>query len=126
MTTRGTRESVRERVRAMMQVLGHRGPDGDGMWQDTAVPLVLGHNRLAILDRSSAGAQPMLSSSGRYIITFNGEIYNFAALREAVDRGPTGPVAWRGHADTEVLVEAIAAWGLEHALARLEGMFAIG
>src|SRR5207244_6607632 len=90
-----------DRVRVMMRALVHRGPDGDGIWEDPTLPLVLGHNRLAILDTSNAGAQPMLSSCGRYVITFNGEIYNFQTLRNTIDRVSEKSVAWRGHSDTE-------------------------
>jgi asparagine synthase (glutamine-hydrolysing) len=126
LTTRGRIDGARDRVRSMMRAIAHRGPDGEGIWHDPTIPLILGHNRLAILDRSSAGAQPMLSSSGRYVVTFNGEIYNFPYLRHALDHGLGGPLPWRGHADTEVLVEAINAWGVENALAKIEGMFAVG
>ena len=115
-----------DRVRVMMRALAHRGPDSNGAWQESAIPLVLGHNRLAVLDRSNAGAQPMLSASGRYVVTFNGEIYNFAALRSTLENASGEALLWRGHADTEVLVEAISAWGVERALAKIEGMFAIG
>jgi len=111
-------------VRAMMRALVHRGPDGQGMWRDPDLPLVFGHNRLAIMDRSAAGAQPMLSASGRYVLNFNGEIYNFHDLKRALDAGTSIPIAWRGHCDAEVLVEAIDAWGVEGAIARSEGMFA--
>ena len=126
LSTHGTFQHATERVRMMMAVLTHRGPDSEGLWRDSAIPLVLGHNRLAILDRSNAGAQPFLSASGRYVVTFNGEIYNFAALRSELDRVSDSAIRWRGHADTEVLAEAISAWGVEKALEKIEGMFAIG
>jgi asparagine synthase (glutamine-hydrolysing) len=121
---RGTLASARERVLKMVGTLVHRGPDGDGVWVDSNVPVCLGHNRLAILDPSAAGAQPMMSSSRRFVATFNGEIYNFRSLRAERDRRAHGPRNWRGHCDTEVLVEAIDAWGVEQAVARMEGMFA--
>lgn len=109
----------------MMRALVHRGPDGQGLWRDPDMPVVLGHNRLAIMDPSQAGAQPMLSASRRYVINFNGEIYNFQDLRRALDRETSAPIAWRGHCDTEVLAETIGACGVETALARIEGMFAL-
>lgn len=121
----GTYEDAIDSVRAMMHALVHRGPDGQGLWRDPDLPVVFGHNRLAIIDCSSAGAQPMLSASERYVLNFNGEIYNFRDLRRALDAASGGSIAWRGHCDTEVLVEAIDAWGVEKAIARSEGMFAL-
>src|SRR4051812_40580144 len=108
-------------VRAMAATLEHRGPDGAGAWVDTAAGVVLGHRRLAVIDPSPAGHQPMLSSSGRYVVTFNGEIYNFLRLRAELE--PRG-YAFGGHSDTEVLLAAIDRWGVETALGRIEGMFA--
>jgi asparagine synthase (glutamine-hydrolysing) len=121
----GTFEDAVGFVGAMMRALVHRGPDGQGTWRDRDLPLVFGHNRLAIMDCSSAGAQPMLCASGRYVLNFNGEIYNFADLRRALDAESGRSIAWRGHSDTEVLVEAIDAWGVENAIKRSEGMFAL-
>lgn len=109
---------------AMTGALGHRGPDDGDVWIDDAAGLGFGHRRLAVLDLSPAGGQPMLSACGRYALTFNGEIYNHLDLRAALD-GPGGP-RWRGHSDTETLVEAIACWGLEATLRRCAGMFALG
>src|SRR5687767_9809891 len=108
-------------VVAMTGTLGHRGPDARGVWVDPAAGVALGHTRLSIVDVSDAGAQPMTSASGRFVISYNGEIYNApdiaAPLRDA-------GVQFRGHSDTEVLVEAIARWGLNAALRRANGMFA--
>lgn len=116
-----------ERLRRMAGAIAHRGPDGDGYWCDPSRGIGFAHRRLAIVDLSPAGAQPMASASGRYTLVFNGEIYNHAALRKAVDAhlGGSGPIAWRGHSDTETLLAAVECWGLEVALQRSVGMFAI-
>ena len=108
---------------AMTEAIRTRGPDADGQWLDTANGMALGHRRLAILDLTPAGAQPMVSHCGRYVIAFNGEVYNFAALRDELERRGMAH-AWRGHSDTEVMLAAIAAWGLEAALKKFVGMFA--
>src|SRR5215471_15006390 len=100
-----------------VQKLRRRGPDDAGIWHDDLVRL--GHRRLAILDLTPAGHQPMESSDGRFVIVFNGEIYNHAELRLALQ--PFG--GWRGHSDTETLLEAYRAWGVD-CLRRLNGMFA--
>lgn len=105
----------------MCQTLIHRGPDSCGGWSDPDAGVALGHRRLSIVDLSDQGAQPMTSADGRMVIVFNGEIYNFRDLRARLE--PAG-VHWRGHSDTEVLLEAISAWGTETALQRLEGQFA--
>jgi asparagine synthase (glutamine-hydrolysing) len=112
------REAV---VRAMAATLVHRGPDDDGAWVDDAAGVALGFRRLAILDLSPAGHQPMESADGRWVVVFNGEIYNHAELRRRLgDHRP-----WRGHSDTEVLLEAVSQWGVDRALASFDGMFAI-
>lgn len=108
---------------AMADALRHRGPDADGIWFDSDAGIGLAHRRLAILDLSSSGDQPMASASSRFVLCFNGEIYNHAALRREIEAAR--PVAWRGHSDTEVLVEAIEHWGVEVALGRCDGMFAL-
>jgi asparagine synthase (glutamine-hydrolysing) len=108
-----------------IDALARRGPDGCGSWGDADAGVWIGHTRLAIIDRSSAGAQPMRSASGRWVIALNGEIYNHRELRARVDVGGAGGTrAWRGHADTESLVEHLDAFGLEATLAVVEGMFA--
>lgn len=101
------------------EALHHRGPDGSGAWYDPESGVGLGHTRLAILDLSDAGRQPMTSACGRYHIVFNGEIYNHLQLRTRLRRG-----AWRGHSDTETLLACIAEWGLERTLQAIVGMFA--
>ena len=108
---------------AMTNTLSHRGPDDQGIWADAEVGLALGHRRLAILDLSPEGHQPMASADGRYVLAFNGEIYNFAMLRSALEQ--TGH-SFRGHSDTEVMVEAFSEWGLLPAVRRFVGMFAFG
>lgn len=105
----------------MTNALLHRGPDAGDIWQDPDVPCVLGHRRLAIIDLSREGAQPMESASGRYIIAFNGEIYNFLLLREELE---SQGVIFRGRSDTEIMLAAIEHWGLNQALQKFGGMFA--
>jgi len=110
-------------VDAMARTLGHRGPDDAGAFVDADAGVALGHRRLSIIDLSSAGHQPMTSACGRFVTTYNGEIYNFREVRRVLEqRGHR----FRGHADTEVLLAAIAEWGVEQTLPRLHGMFAFG
>ena len=102
--------------------LTHRGPDDSGTWCDANAGIALGHRRLAVLDLSPAGRQPMVSASGRFVITFNGEIYNHLEIRGAVARLHSTH-AWRGNSDTESLLAGFECWGLEATLARTVGMF---
>ncbi len=106
---------------AMSAKLAHRGPDSHDVWVDTNCGIALGHRRLAIVDLSEQGRQPMASVSGRYVLAYNGEIYNHQEIRAQLP--PDHP--WRGHSDTETLLAAIEAWGLQAALQRCIGMFAI-
>jgi len=108
----------------MGAAIAYRGPDAAGTWQHPALGVALAHQRLAILDLSPAGHQPMSSASGRYVIAFNGEIYNHQQLRRDLEAAGLAPT-WRGHADTETLLAAIEAWGLEGALHRCAGMWAL-
>lgn len=119
-----TPEAVRI-AQAMGDRLQHRGPDGRGEWLDPEAGVALAHRRLAIVDLSAAGRQPMASADGRWVITFNGEIYNHLALRDELQKQGQAPT-WRGHSDTETLLAAIAAWGVEAAVRRTVGMFAFG
>jgi asparagine synthase (glutamine-hydrolysing) len=112
-------------ARAMAEAIVHRGPDDAGVWCDPAAGLALAHRRLSILDLSPAGHQPMASASGRYRIAFNGEIYNHLALRRELEATGALQQPWRGHSDTETLLAAIEAWGLEVTLRRCVGMFAL-
>lgn len=117
---RGMAETAKEMTNAMI----HRGPDDTGSWEDEVAGLALGHSRLSIVDLSAAGHQPMHSASGRWVIAFNGEIYNHMALRDAL-QADKGVPAWRGHSDTETLLAAFEYWGVEATLQRCVGMFAI-
>lgn len=107
----------------MTSAIQHRGPDDDGNWFDGQVGLALGHRRLSIIDLSAAGHQPMTSHSGRFVIVYNGEIYNHRALRTELEvLDPS--IMWRGHSDTEVMLAAFDRWGAVPTLERLNGMFA--
>jgi asparagine synthase (glutamine-hydrolysing) len=103
--------------------LAHRGPDDSGLWLDRLNGVALAHRRLSIIDLSPAGHQPMESSDRRYVITYNGELYNFRALRAEVERDDQG-LRWRSSCDTEVILEAVRVWGIDTALRRFNGMFA--
>ncbi|MBU0800526.1 MAG: asparagine synthase (glutamine-hydrolyzing) [Alphaproteobacteria bacterium] len=106
---------------AMERAIAHRGPDDSGVWQDPDVPLVLAQRRLAIIDLSPEGHQPKESHSGRYMVVFNGEIYNFPALQQELE---AAGVKFRGRSDTEIMLAAFDVWGVNRALQKLSGMFA--
>jgi asparagine synthase (glutamine-hydrolysing) len=107
----------------MVASLIHRGPDDEGIWGDDEAEVALGHRRLSVLDLSQEGHQPMLSKDGRYVMVFNGEVYNHQLLRAELEGEGGGN--WRGHSDTEVMLEAITRWGIKRALSKFIGMFAI-
>ena len=111
-------------LRRMTDAIRYRGPDDEGHWIDEDRRIGLGFRRLSIIDLSPAGHQPMASASGRYVIVFNGEIYNFEELRGAMQARGTAP-EWRGHSDTEVILGIVDAVGPAEAIPRLNGMFAI-
>lgn len=114
------------RLTSMLQTIFHRGPDEGGSWVDQNNGLALGHRRLSILDLSSAGHQPMESHCGRYVIVYNGEIYNHLELRNRLEDSNSSPVSgWRGHSDTETLLRSISVWGIEKTLEQAVGMFAL-
>ena len=117
--TYGPPGSRHDWVTGACEALQHRGPDGLGVWSDKQAGVALGHRRLAILDLSEAGRQPMTSADGRYHIVFNGEIYNHLELRAALKHD-----SWRGHSDTETVLACLVEWGIEKTLRELVGMFA--
>lgn len=110
-------------INVMANSLLHRGPDANHIWFDAGSGVGLAHVRLSILELSEAGAQPMHSANNRFVISFNGEIYNHLALRTQLDN-ELGNITWRGRSDTETLLECIAAWGLKRTLQAAVGMFA--
>ena len=107
-------------IRAMTGALSHRGPDRHGYWAEEQA--FFGHRRLSVIDLSVAGDQPMVSHDGRFVLSYNGEIYNHLELRQELERETA--MAWRGGSDTETLVEALVRWGTEKTLALVNGMFA--
>lgn len=117
-------QDVGGRLKKMNNAILHRGPDRQGVWQNEENTLGLSHVRLSILDLSDTGNQPMVSSSGRYVIVFNGEIYNYLSLKSDLDKEKF--VNWRGKSDTEVLLESIEHWGLHQTVSKCIGMFAFG
>ena len=108
-------------LKSMLSTLVHRGPDDYGTWVDKEKGIALGHQRLSINDLSNEGHQPMISPSGRYVLVFNGEIYNFLELRRHLE---SQKCTFKSNSDTEVLLVAIDLWGLTTALNRFSGMFA--
>lgn len=116
-----TLESI---ARQMSNAIAHRGPDAEGQWANPELGLAFSHRRLAIIDTSPAGAQPMISADGMGVLTYNGEIYNFQQLRNELEIERGAP-AWRGHSDTEVLLAAFRHWGVAATLPKLNGMFAL-
>ena len=120
--TREVAFDVRQAVQAMSVPLRHRGPDDEGIWTEPDGSAAFGFRRLAIIDLTSAGHQPMASASGRWVIVFNGEIFNYLELRE---RLIGAGVCFKGHSDTEVILEAVALWGVQKTVSALVGMFAI-
>jgi asparagine synthase (glutamine-hydrolysing) len=114
-------DELRALAAGMAGALSHRGPDDQGVWADADTGVALAHARLSVIDLSPAGAQPMLSASGRFAFSYNGEIYNAGELRAELERKGH---AFRGHSDTEVIVEGFAEWGVRATVERLVGMFA--
>jgi asparagine synthase (glutamine-hydrolysing) len=117
-------DKAQPQVLAMISAIANRGPDSQGHWLDANQGIALGHRRLAIVDLTDAGAQPMHSASGRYVIVFNGEIYNHLELRSDLEKSAVAPT-WRGHSDTETLLAGFDAWGIQGTVDRTIGMFAI-
>jgi len=109
----------------MNSAISHRGPDSNGFWSDRKSGIFFGHSRLSIIDLSTAGNQPMKSNSGRFILTYNGEIYNHLEIRKELEES-SSKIEWKGNSDTETLLEAIDFWGIEITLKKIQGMFAFG
>jgi asparagine synthase (glutamine-hydrolysing) len=109
----------------MNLAISHRGPNSSGTWNDKNSGIILGHQRLSIIDLSEAGNQPMQSNSGRFVLTYNGEIYNHLEIRHELKKNNFNS-KWQGNSDTETLLQAIDYWGLEITLQKIEGMFAFG
>jgi asparagine synthase (glutamine-hydrolysing) len=116
-------ESLTDVALRMAKAIEHRGPDDEGSWCNAGAGLAFGHRRLSIVDLSAAGHQPMSSVCGRYVLSYNGEIYNHVALRAELESA--GFREWRGHSDTEVFLASLTHWGVEEALKRANGMFAM-
>ena len=109
-------------TKAMTDQISHRGPDDDGLWIDDSMQITLGHRRLSIIDLSPTGHQPMLSDSGRYVMVFNGEIYNFQSLKSEIEK--VRNFRWKGTSDTEVMLNAFELFGIQETLQKISGMFA--
>ncbi len=118
----GDRRALESRARAMADAIAYRGPDGSGVWSDPEAGAALSHRRLAIIDLTPTGAQPMVSADGRWVITYNGEIYNAAAISRTPE---LSGFAFRGTSDTEIVLESVAKRGLDRTLTDMNGMFAI-
>lgn len=122
---RYSRSEAEKILRRMAKEIVHRGPDSDGYWEDSSAGIFLAHRRLSVVDLSPAGAQPMKSVSGRYILAFNGEIYNHSVLRRTLEHESKNSFSWLGHSDTETILAGIEMWGIEATLKRTIGMFAL-
>lgn len=116
-----SKDELKAIAQKMSDTLLHRGPDDAGNWVDPEIGIALGHRRLAIVDLSPQGHQPMVSADGRYVIVFNGEVYNFLELRRQLE---SQGHKFRGHSDTEVMLASFSQWGLDEAIKRFNGMFA--
>jgi len=119
-----TQQQLTAVVDSMRDTLIHRGPDGAGSWVDAHAGIALGHRRLSILDLSIYGQQPMLSHSRRFVVSYNGEIYNHQEIKQQLIASGNAP-NWRGHSDTEIMLAAFEAWGISKAVEKFTGMFAI-
>lgn len=120
-----SRDMLQSATRRMTAALAHRGPDDSGIWFDAAAGISMGHRRLSILDLSPAGHQPMLSGSGRFVIVYNGELYNFHALRRRLAQAAESSLKLRGQSDTEIMLACFDRWGVTASLPLFNGMFAL-
>ena len=118
----GKTENWKDEIKGMCNRIAHRGPDAFGIWSDENTAVVLGHRRLSILDLSEMGRQPMKSHDERFVVSYNGEIYNFSTIAKELQKQNT---TFKTGTDTEVLIEAIAKWGIKRTLLKVRGMFAI-
>ena len=112
-----------ESFQKTINALEHRGPDDKGHWTDLNKKIFLGHRRLSVLDISKSGSQPMQSSNKRYVIVYNGEIYNHLDLREQIEKRSKDPIIWNSTSDTETLIESISLFGIKTTLDKINGMF---
>lgn len=120
--------ALQQIAQGMANKIEHRGPDDSGLWTSSAEGIAFGHRRLSVVDLSPAGHQPMMSSSSRFVIAFNGEIYNHLELRKDLEESHISGkerIKWRGHSDTETLLAGFETWGIEDTLNKTIGMFAI-
>ena len=120
-----TSSTFNNAILKMNSAIFHRGPDSNNFWQDKNSGIVFGHQRLSIIDLSTKGNQPMVSNSGRFIITYNGEIYNHLEIRKDLKKINSN-IKWKSNTDTETLLEALEFWGIEKTLSKIDGMFAFG
>jgi len=118
-------QASEEILKKMGAAIAHRGPDDSGVWFDNEAGIGLSHRRLSVVELSPAGHQPMVSASGRYVLVFNGEIYNHLSLRASLETTGTAP-NWRGHSDTETMLAGFDDWGIQTTIERSIGMFAFG
>lgn len=123
-SSKKTPQALNEIALRMSDTLIHRGPDDSGIWCDATLGIALAHRRLSILDLSQAGHQPMHSHSGRFVIVYNGEIYNHLEIRSELNHITNHSIKWQGHSDTETLLSAFEVWGLKETLLKAVGMFA--
>ena len=118
-----TLEKKTQAVKKILSIQNYRGPDASGLWRDNKSPAVIGHNRLSILELSEAGAQPMQSSNGRWVISYNGELYNYKSLRTILEKKHN--VVFKGNSDTEVFLYGVIFFGLDEFLRLADGMFSV-
>jgi asparagine synthase (glutamine-hydrolysing) len=116
-----SKEHLTDVTNRMLTPIEHRGPDSSGIWLDETLGITFGHRRLSIIDLSESGKQPMQSKSNRFVIAYNGEVYNFREIKKELDNVNYG--LWKGSSDTEVILAAIEYWGIEKAVSKFIGMF---